>query len=357
MSLNSREENLIMAIKNTPTIQEVALFANVSTATVSRVLTGKDKVKEETKIKVMNAIEQLGYDPRKKSLLSDHDSKTILVCVTELKNPFIVPIIDGIQNSARKHDYDVLILQTKDLYREFSEYETVLKEQKFAGVIFLSSLTSKQLAGITDQLNYRCPIVFCSEYIEDSDIPFVAIDDFEAIQKAARYLLSVDRKNIFFINSKLSHNYARKRELGFRQAMKQANIPINEDFIVHLSSVTYALAYSSALHILSQKEKPDAILCVSDVYAIAALKACQKLGINVPDDCAIIGFDNIDLTTMLQPSLTTIEQPCYQMGYQSSELLLESIQHPDKHSKQIILETELIVRESTPINIKKEGGE
>jgi Transcriptional regulators len=344
-----------MTDKDSPTIQDVANFANVSTATVSRVLTGKDKVKDETKIKVLAAVEQLGYDSRKKNLLSNHDSKTILVCVTELKNPFIVPIIDGIQNSARKHDYNVLILQTKDFYTEFSEYETVLREQKFAGVIFLSSLTNKQLAGITNQLNYRCPIVFCSEYIEDSDISFVAIDDFAAIQKSSRYLLSVGRKNILFINSKLSHNYARKRELGFRTVMEEANIPINENYIVHLSSVTYTLAYSTVLHILSQKEKPDAILCVSDVYAIAALKACQKLGIRVPDDCAIIGFDNIDLTTMLQPSLTTIEQPCYQMGYQSSELLIESIQFPNKQQKQIILETELIVRESTPINLKREG--
>ena len=342
-----------MKKNNNPTIQDVAQLAKVSTATVSRILTGKDKVKEETKAKVMAVIEQLGYDARKKSLLSDNQSKTILVCVTELKNPFLVPIFDGIQNSAHKHGYDVLILQTKDLYREFSNYESVLKAQKFAGVIFLSSLTSKQIKEIIEQLNYRCPIVFCSEYIEDSDIPYVAINDVEAIQKATTYLLSVGRKNIYFINSSLTHNYARKRELGFRQAMKQANVPINEDYIIHLSSVTYALAYSSVTHILSQEQRPDAILCVSDVFAIAALKACQKKGVRVPEDCAIVGFDNIDLTTMLQPSLTTIEQPSYQLGYQSSELLIERIQVPDKASKQIILDTELIVRESTPINIKK----
>lgn len=339
---------------NNLTIKDIAKLAGVSTATVSRVLSNKDKVKEETRDRVLKIVNEYEYSPIKKEQLFKHTSKTILVCVTELKNPFNVPIFDGIQNSAQKHGYDVLILQTKNMYTEFNDYESILKSQEFAGVIFVSTMTNRQLTDISNQLNYRGPIVLCSEYIEGIDVPYVGIDDFEAIQKSTNYLLSVNRKNIFFINSKLSHNYARKRELGFRSALKEANIEINEDFIVRLSSVNHALAYATTMHILDQNPRPNAILCVSDMFAVGALKACQKKGLKVPEDVAIIGFDNIELTTMLSPSLTTIEQPSYQIGYQSCELLIEKILFPKTSAKKIILETELILRDSTPLNIGRE---
>lgn len=333
------------------TIKDIARLAEVSTATVSRVLSGKDKVKSETKDRVMKIVEMYDYNPSQNLNLSNGESKTILVCVTELKNPFNVPIFDGIQNSAKKHGYDVLILQTKDMYTTFTDFESILKSQDFAGVIFVSTLTNEQLTDITEQLHYRSPIVLCSEFVENSPVSYVGIDDIEAIQKATNYLLSTNRKDILFINSKLTHNYAKKREKGFRLALEKANIEVDEDHIIRLSSVNHALAYASTLHILSGERVPNAILCASDVFAVGALRACQKKGYRVPEDIAIIGFDNIELTTMVQPSLTTIDQPSYQIGYQSCELLVEKIINPNSAPKRITLETELIIRESTPINI------
>lgn len=338
-------------MSNKLTIKDIAKLAGVSTATVSRVLSGKDKVKQATKDHVLKIVEEYDYNPTQNLNLSNEESKTILVCVTELKNPFNVPIFDGIQNSAKKHGFDVLILQTKDMYTTFTDFESVLKSQKFAGVIFVSTLTNEQLGDITKQLQYRSPIVLCSEFVEDSPVPYVGIDDVEAIQKATNYLLSTNRKDILFLNSKLAHNYARKREQGFRAAMEMANVHVNEDMVIRLSSVNHALAYASVMHALNGEVIPDAILCVSDVFAVGALKACQKKGLRVPEDVAIIGFDNIELTTMVEPSLTTIDQPSYQIGYQSCELLVEKIENPLSSTKRILLETELIIRDSTPINI------
>lgn len=342
-----------MTSKLKVTIQDIADYTDVSTATVSRVINGKDKVSEQTKDKVLNAIVELGFVVKRSDQLSDDQSKTILVCATELKNPFNVPVIDGVQNSAYKHGFDILLLQTKDLYTEFSDYESVLKSQRFAGIVFLSSVTSKQLEIISEQMNYRLPIVFCSEYIDGLDIPYVAIDDVEAMRKSTEYVLSIGARKIAFLNSSLKHNYARKRERGFRDAMEKNNIPIDENLIVHLSSVNYNLAYSNTLYLLSQENKPDAIVCVADTYAIGAINACRKKGVRVPEDCAIIGFDNLELATMAYPTLTTIDQPSYQLGYQSCELLVERILYPDTPTKKILLDTELIVRESTPINIIK----
>lgn len=342
-----------MSKQHKATIEDVAQLADVSIATVSRVINAKDKVKDSTKQKVMDAIHELGFEIKRNDLLSDHDSKTILVCATELKNPFIIPVIDGIQNSAHNHGYDILLLQTKQLYTTFEDYESVLKSQKFAGVVFLSSVTSAQLQKIGEKLNYRCPMVFCSEYIEDANIPYVCIDDEDAMYRSTSYVLASGRKKIAFMNSSFKYNYAKRREVGFRRAMEDNDVPVNENAIVRLSSVTYNLAYSNALHLLEQEERPDAILCISDVFAMGVLKACKKKGLRVPEDCAVIGFDNIDLAAIADPPLTTIDQPAYQLGYQSCELLVEKIIRPETPNKRIVLDTELIVRESTPITIKK----
>lgn len=343
-------------MKQKHTIQEVAKLSGVSTATVSRVINGKDKVSEATKRKVFNAIATLGFEVRKSDQLFDNDSRTILVCATELKNPFNVPVLDGIQNSAHKHGYDILILQTKQFYTKYSDYESVLKSQKFAGVVFLSSVTSAQLQEITEQLNYRCPIVCCSEYVEDADIPYVCINDIDAMYKSTSYVLSLGCRKVAFLNSSTKHRYAIKRDIGFRKAMTDNDIEIDERYVVTLSSVTYNLAYSNTLHLMSYDDRPDAIVCASDVFAIGAINACRKLGINVPNDCAIIGFDNIELASMSVPSITTIDQPSYQLGYQSCELLIEKITNPDIPTKKIYLDTELVVRDSTPIIIKKENN-
>lgn len=338
-------------MKDKPTIQDVANESNVSTATVSRVINGKTNVTEATKKRVQEAIDKLGFEIRRSDLLSDVDSKTILVCVTELKNPFNVPVLDGIQSALYKHGYDLLILQTKEYYTTYTDYESVLKSQKFAGVIFLSSVTNKQLQEITNLLNYKVPIVCCSEYVEDMDIPYVAIDDQEAMYKSTEYILSLGKRKIAFLNASLKHKYAKNRDIGFRKAMNEHSIPINEDFIFNLSSVSYNLAYSNTLHLLNLDEIPDAIVCAADVYAMGAINACRKKGIHVPNEMAIIGFDNLDLATMCYPALTTIDQPCFNLGYQASELLIEKIFNSNIPTRRIFLDTQLIVRESTPIII------
>ncbi len=336
-------------MKKNITITDVALKAGVSTATVSRVINGKDKVSESTKQAVLEAIEVLDFKIKQDEELYDQDSKTILVFVTELNNPFFVPVINGIQNSIHRHGYDLLILQTKELYKEFDDYESVLKSQRFAGVIFLSSVTSKQLEIITQKLTYRLPIVLCSEYVEDADIPYVCIDDIASMRLATKYALSIGRRNIAFLNTTYDQSYARRRERGFREVMNEHKVEIKEDLVVNLSSVSYNLAYAHSMYLLSQDTPPDTIICVSDVYGVAAINAAKKMKLRVPEDVAVIGFDNIDLSTMVSPTLTTIDQPTYMLGYQAGVLLLEKIDNPNIPNKKLYLETELIIRESTPI--------
>lgn len=330
------------------TIKQIADAANVSIATVSRVLNNKDKVNPETRDRILKAMEDLNFQPKSSSMISDSASRIILLCVPEFNNPFNALIIKGIQNAARCHGYDVLILQSRDYYTDTNDYTNILRSTSIAGIIILASVPNPRLL---NDLIPRFPVVMCSEHVEDFCTPYVSIDDRAAAKKAVNYLISIGCRKIGLVNSNLSFHYAQQREQGYWEALKAAGLDANPSWIAHISTVDYNLALSNALHILSQPDRPDAIFAVSDVYAVSIIKAAAKLGLKVPEDLSVIGFDNIDLTSMTTPAITTIDQPSYQIGYQSCELLIEKIGNPAMEDKHIILDTELVVRESTALMI------
>jgi DNA-binding LacI/PurR family transcriptional regulator len=326
------------------TIKEIASIAGVSIATVSRVMNHKGTVKENTRRKVLEVMEKFKISPST-ALVTDNTSRAILLCVPHFSNPFDSLVIGGIHQSAYRNNYRVFILQSKETYLTFEDYEEALKNHSFAGIILLTSITDTNLLEL---ITMSCPIVMCSEYCDVNGISFVSIDDVTAAKKATDYLISCGYKKIALFNGSLQFRYARHREQGYIEALNNAGSKINDEWIIHLSSVDYNLAYSYASNLLSLPSRPDAIFAVSDVFAVAVLHAAKKQGLRVPQDLAVIGFDNIEVSSMVDPAITTIEQPGTQIGYQSCELLIEKIKNPAATKKRIILDTELIVRESTP---------
>lgn len=333
-----------MTIPNKITIEEIAKKAGVSIATVSRILNHKDKVKEETRQKVLDAMKSLDYHPDFSNGISSSDSKLILMSVPEFSNPFNSSIIDGVQASAFRQGYHLMLHQTKNIYKSIDDYESLLGNNPIAGFILLNYVTETELL---EKLSFRCPVVMCSEYCEGYDISFVSIDDFAAAKTATDYLLSIGRRKIALMNSSLQNKYARHRESGYIASLQNASIDVNEAWITHLSDISFEMALSSAVHILSTENRPDSFFAVSDIYAAAIIKACKKLGLYVPQDVAIVGFDNTDISMMTDPSITTVNQPSFQMGYQACDLLIDKINNPNLPNKQILLDTELIVRGST----------
>jgi DNA-binding LacI/PurR family transcriptional regulator len=190
-------------------------------------------------------------------------------------------------------------------------------------------------------------IVMCSSYCDVNSVSFVSIDNVSSARRAVEYLILLGRKKIALLNFSLEFPFACYREQGFDEALSNAGLSKNDAWISHLYSIDYQLAYSNAMHILSLPELPDACFAVSDVYAVAMIHAAKKKGIRVPQDISVVGFDNIALASMTDPAITTIAQPGTQMGYHAGELLIEKIRSPGTPKKRIILNTELIVREST----------
>jgi DNA-binding LacI/PurR family transcriptional regulator len=325
------------------TMQQIADMAGVSIATVSRVMNHNANVKEPTRQKILEILEENNLNPSS-VLLTDQSSRTILLCVAEISNPSTPRIINGIQNAAYRNNYRVFILQSKETYLTFEDYRDLLQNHSFAGIILIATVSEPEML---ETLTRSCPVVMCTEYCDINGISFVSIDDITAAGKATDYLISCGCRKIALLNSILRHQYARHREQGYTETLEKAGIKGNESWIAHISQIDYSLAFSYATNILSLPNRPDGIFAVSDVYAIAALHAAKRLSIRVPEDVSIIGFDNIPVSSMVDPPLTTIDQPVAQIGYQSCELLIEKINNSTMSPKKIFLDTELVVREST----------
>jgi DNA-binding LacI/PurR family transcriptional regulator len=331
-----------MAKLNKMTIEQVAAQAGVSIATVSRVLNLKDNVNPETRKKVLEAMDALNYHP---GIFNDNPQGSLIVMlVPRISNPFYNSIIDGAEAAASRRGYHLLLSQTYNSNNILSDFELILKDKSVAGMLLLNYMSDAELL---EKLSLLCPIVQCSEFCENSDVSYVSIDDFAAAKNVTDYLLSIGRQKIALVNSSLNFKYARQRETGFVTSMNNAGKEVNPNWILHLPDINFDLALSNAMLLLNNMERPDAFFAISDVYAAAIIKAATRLGLNVPKDISVVGFDNTEISIMTEPSITTVNQPRFQLGSFACDLLIDKIIDPTLPNKHMILDTELIVRDST----------
>lgn len=323
------------------TLTQIAEKAGVSIATVSRILNDTGRVSPPTRQKVLSAMRELEYHSAARPAPL---YQSILVLVPDFANPFYANIIDGIQQTAHDNHFEAFLVQTKDVYPSSGYYLNLFKKGGFSGVLWLSSTPPGELLADIEQ---HCPIVMCCEYPEDHPCSYVSIDDATAAYRAVNYLISTGCKRIGFVNCSLKYKYARHRRAGYLRALEHAGLRFNPEWYVNIPSIDYTLAYSAILQTLNSDSVPDAIFTCSDVFAAATINAAQSLGIRVPEDLSVIGFDNIETSRMTYPPITTIAQPGFQMGQQACSILVEKIGNPDLPRRHILLNTELIIRSST----------
>jgi LacI family transcriptional regulator, repressor for deo operon, udp, cdd, tsx, nupC, and nupG len=325
--------------KDKVTIQDVADVAGVSIATVSRAINNKHNVKASTYQKIMAAVRRVGYN----NFVIKNDSKLLLILMPDIVNPFYSEVVKGIASSASRHEYLEIIVRTGDRPLTQSFVEDLVLETNAEGVITLDPISSLEAL---ENLCKKIPVVQCSEYLENSVAPFVSIDDMAASKAVVDYMLSKGKHRIAFINGPLKYKYARKRKEGFLLALEQAGITVSPNLISHLPEFSYDAAVSVATQLLSIDNPPDAIYASSDVFAVAAIKAAKRIGLKIPQDLGVIGFDNTDLSIMCEPPLSSVKQPQFQLGFLACEMLIEKIRDFSITPRQIMLDVELIVRES-----------
>jgi DNA-binding LacI/PurR family transcriptional regulator len=188
-----------------------------------------------------------------------------------------------------------------------------------------------------------------SEYDSDIDIPRVTVDDYTATEQAISYLISTGRKKIALLNFTTETLQAQLREKAYRDTLEKSGCEVSEHRIYHMRQIFSDPAYSAAINMLSEDDRPDAIFCTADVYACAAIRAAHFLNLRIPEDVAIMGFDNTNLAILCSPQLTTVSMPMYQIGYQSVNLLCDQLENLSisNAGRNIVLPTEVVVRSST----------
>jgi len=326
------------------TIQDVARAAGVSVATVSRVLNNSSSVSKNTRDSVMQAIKHLNYQP---NLLGRNlrrtETRMVLVLLPNISNPFYSMIVKGIEDVAHKNGYNIMLCNTDGESNREKVYLDLLKNRLSDGVVFMApELEREELS----EIGRRSPVVQCCEYKEGARVSHVSIDNFSAAYLAVRHLVDQGHRRIGMISCENRFLSTIQREKGYRKALEDAGIGYSQEMIKN-GDYSFKSGLRAAKQFLAMEEKPTAVFAISDVMAIGAMRAMKEAGLKVPDDIAVIGFDNISFASMCDPLLTTISQPKYDLGCVAMELLLKQIRGEMKEPQDIFLEHELIIREST----------
>ncbi|WP_410772471.1 LacI family DNA-binding transcriptional regulator [Fontibacillus sp. BL9] len=303
------------------TIKDVAKHVGVSVATVSRVLNNLPGYSEETKRKVEQAVEELGYQPNAIARgLVNKRTETLGVLFPSVSSSFSSEILHGIEDVAHEHNYSVVVCNTAEDGKRTMKYLQVLREKRVDGIIFSSGVLEPEYYEAVRAMDV--PLVLVATQSGFDGVPYVKVDDRKAAYDAACYLISRGHREIAMIGGSESDLIAgRPRYEGFRQALQDHGIPVREDRVLD-GSFTFEGGCLAAERLLTDAPEVTAVFAAGDEMAIAVISMAAKLGIAVPGRLSVIGYDNLKLAEMSNPPLTTVAQPLQEMGRLASEKLI-----------------------------------
>ncbi|MFZ4454004.1 LacI family DNA-binding transcriptional regulator [Salibacterium aidingense] len=328
------------------TIKDIAKKAGVSVATVSYVLNDRP-VSDEMKGKVLQAIDELNYVPneiaRRLRVKKNH---TIALVLPDITNPFYPDLAKGCQDAAKENGFTLIMINTEDKEDQLSGAINQVRQGGIDGLI-LANAMKRDMSQVEALLETPIPVVFAHRSIKELDVDSVTADNFSGGYTAAKHLISSGHQNIAFIEGLLGSTVSLNRKEGFKKAMEEAGLAIRPEWMIK-GETHYDTSYNGALNLLrsSGRERPTAIFASSDLMALGAVDAAKEVGLAIPDDIAIIGYDDLFMTSSLQ--LTTVHVPRYEIGRQAVLMLIDKINEKksNRETKNIVLDTSLMVRNS-----------
>ncbi|WP_050608364.1 LacI family DNA-binding transcriptional regulator [Clostridium niameyense] len=325
-------------------IKDVAKEAGVSIATVSRVLNDIDVVNEDTKKKVVDAIDKLGYRPNIVARsLKTQISKTIGIIIPDISNQFYPEIVRGAEDVANIYDYNIMLCNTDLDPEKEMEYLRVLREKMADGVLYMSNSLEPNILELIDKL--RFPVVLVETRDKEEKIPSVTIDNLKASMDAVQYLIDKGNKKIAYIGLyEDMANEAVLRYKGYEEALRKNNIELNKDLVV-FSGLKAKDGYNGINKIL-EKNEIDAVFCAADEVAMGAINALRDKSIKVPEDVDVMGFNNIYSSEIFYPKLTTVAEPMYDMGSVGMRMLIKIINKQELEEKHYVLTHRIVERDS-----------
>lgn len=327
-----------------PTIMDVARESGVSYTTVSRVLNGYEFVKAATRDKVLSTAEKLGYVPNQQARsLAGGRSNLIGILVPTLDNGYIAEIIRGIDEELAISNYNLILYTTHRHGGKESNYVATIVNGAADGLLLVVPMLSSTYLDALRQQHFPYVLIDQSDFAEKS--PVVNATNWQGAYDATQYLIELGHRRIGFITGLPELTSAVERLEGYRTALADHQLPIEETLIVEGDFAEQG-GYLAAKKLLALPTRPTAIFASNDISAFGAMQALRDHGLRIPEDISLLGFDNIPQASITHPKLTSVHQPLEQMGRMAVRMLLEQIENPDRPPRQLTLATRLIVRDS-----------
>ncbi|MEK8132839.1 LacI family DNA-binding transcriptional regulator [Paenibacillus filicis] len=327
-------------------IVDVAAKAGVSPATVSRVLNDSSKVTPKTRAKVMNIIHELGYQPHAAAKnLRSQKTMIVGVIVPDISNSYFSEIIKGIENIAYSKKYKVVICDTANNEEKELEFLNLLTTRTIDGVIMVAPLTSNEtILSIADH-GYLIGIV--GKKLEHERIPCILTDNVKFSMQVVHHLVERGHREIAFINGSAHAVDSFDRLEGYLKALKEHNIPFKPELIEN-GNFHESGGYEAILRLFAKKTPFTAVYSANDEMALGVYRACAELGIQIPEQLAVVGVDNNRIGKYLKPSLTTVKQPNYTMGALLVEKLIDMMNEDEYAENRVFtVDSELLIRGSS----------
>ncbi len=334
--------------KSKPTIREVSRRAGVSTATVSRVLSGLGGASEATKLRIEQAVKELGYQRnRMASGLRSTRSTLVGVVIPDLQNPFFTGIVAGIEKVLHERGYTLFLANSdSDPEREHAELQ-MLQSERVCGILIIPCGVAGE--AYCELVESNLPMVAIDRVPEGLPVDSVTVANEKGTFEAVSRLVQAGFSEVGMVNGPDSIGVARDRRRGFVRALEESGVEVRHEW-VDTGDFRSESGYESALRVLGQTDRPRALFLGNFLMALGALRAVRELGLSVPEDVALLAFDDMPWATAMNPPLSTVAQPMGEMGQKAAELLLDRLADPGREICHVILDTNLIVRESCGIS-------
>jgi LacI family transcriptional regulator len=331
------------------TIYDIAQKLNISSATVSRALKDDPVVSKKTRKKIFELAEEMGYRSNLFARnLRQKQTNTIGVIVHELNSTFITSVLAGIEKITTEAGYDLIIAHSSESYTKEIANAKNLFHKRVDGLIASLAFDTTDLNHFKPFRDKGVPVVFFDRVEQDGDNTVVIIDNYHCGYIATKHLIEQGCKRIAHVTSSLKRNVYSQRFKGYREALSEHNIPFDESLVM-VNNLSEKAGLESALKLLEMNPRPDGIFFTNDFVAAVGMRTLKERGVKIPDDIAIVGFNNDTISKIIEPSLTTINYPGTDMGEIAAINLINHLKGIGQinQTNTIIVRSELIVRDSS----------
>ncbi|HHW15160.1 MAG TPA: LacI family transcriptional regulator [Firmicutes bacterium] len=327
-------------------IYDVAKAAGTSIATVSRVLNGNTRVRDFTRQQVLKAVAELDYHPNTLAQsLVRKTTRTVALVVPDISNPFFPEVARGVEDMANQAGYNVILCNSDDSTQKEIEYCRVMRTRRVDGLIF--ALVASETSPVKTLLKAGVPVVLIDRDAGGLTVDAVVTDNLKGGMTAAHHLVGLGHTRIGCITGPLSAEPAASRLNGFRQVLEPQGL-FRSEYVVE-GDFRQSGGYLGMKRLLELPEPPTAVFACNDMMALGAMAALDEAGRRVPQDVALVGYDDILVASLTRPQLTTVAQPKYEMGWMAMEVLLKRIAQTPDAPQRVVLQPRLVVRGSTVI--------